>query len=314
MEDNNSFLAQINDLGEQDDIDLIKTYGIIIDIEEVEYKIFKLTLLIEEKIFSGIYITYNKRNAGLKKNDTILLYDIYLKKKKRKIYIYSYYDRRKKAKENIINNNIEQSIKYDLSPPFLIDTISKYSNIVYKSDIFIYKQKSNEYILIPILEEKEFIIKDNTNGKEFEKFILENKVKENSLIYIDNYILDKTISFNNFTLFNIVNLEYLDEYFRIKYNSKYKNKDMIFYQLNTNYNENFVLLKVIDIEEKYIIGIDYFLNIYKLLKSNEQIKNIQNIYTLIFVKYFSKSIEEPFYILTINDYSYIYIFENTFFE
>ena len=169
-------------------------------------------------------------------------------------------------------------------------------------------------MLIPILEEKKFYIDNNSNKAEFEKFILENKIEENSLIYIENYISQKgnNISFNNFTLYNAAKLEHLDEYFKKKFNPNYKNNDMILYNFNSSDKENFIFLKVIDIQEKYILGIDYFLNIFKLFKTTDKIKNIQDVYTIIFIKYFSKKIEDKFYILSLNEKSYIYIFENSF--
>ena len=103
----------------------------------------------------------------------------------------------------------------------------------------------------------------------------------------------------------------MDEYFKIKFNNDYKNNNIILYKLNTNTN-NFVLLKVIDIQDKYIIGIDYFLNMYKINKNNEKIKNINDVYTILFIKYFSTTIESPFYIIALQDNSKIYIFDNSF--
>ena len=311
-ESKESFLEEIKKLPGQKVIELKNTSGIIIDIEEVEYKIFKLTLQIEGKIYSGIYKIYDKFNE-VQKNNRIYLFRIELIKKERNIFLYSfsYCEQIKKEDINIVVKKEDIDI-YDLNPPSLIETITKNSGIIYKSDIFIYKQKPKEFVLIPILEEKEFIV-NNSNDNEFQKFILENELKNDSLIFIENYLLDKnSISFNYVTLFNIVKLEYLDEYFKKKFKLDYENKNIIYYKINSRNAYNFVLLKIIDIQDKYILGIDYFLNIYKIFKNTEKIKDIQNVYTILFIKGFSTSIEDSFFLLSLKENSYVYIFDNNF--
>jgi len=195
-----------------------------------------------------------------------------LVKKERKIYLYSSFS---KKRQNIQNENIIQDEAlfktYDLNPSSFITTISKIANIKYQSDFFIIREKSMEYILIPISEEKELSIK-NANQEKLKKFLQENRLKDNSLIYIENYLLEKdNISFNNLTLFNKVKLEYLDEYIKSKFNLEYKNEDIFHYKINPIYNKNnFILLKVIDIQDKFIIGIDIFSNIYKIDKNSQK--------------------------------------------
>ena len=73
------------------------------------------------------------------------------------------------------------------------------------------------------------------------------------------------------------------------------------------------MLKVIDIQDKYILGIDIFSNIYKIDKNYTEIKEIQNIYTVIFIKNYSKLIiQNSFLILSLNEKTYIHIIENSF--
>ena len=305
MEDNNNFLQKTKQLKDKKNIRLSEV-GTIMNIEEIEHKIFKLTLNIDSNIYKGIYIDGNKIEEKIELKDVIYIYKISLLKQKRNNYLYILlYDYGKNEdieEENIIKNNEENNI-YDLNSQSLIKTLE--SNINYKSDIFIYKQENKESVLFPILTDEKFIIDNNSNIKDFENFISKNEIKNDSLILIDNYILNNDkISFNNFTLFNIVKLDYMDEYFKIKFNNDYKNNNIILYKLNTNTN-NFVLLKVIDIQDKYIIGIDYFLNMYKINKNNEKIKNINDVYTILFIKYFSTTIEAPFYIITLQDNSKI---------
>ena len=311
-ESKESFLEEIKKLTGQKIIYLENTSGIIIDIEEVEYKIFKLTLQIEGKIYTGIYKQYDNLNE-VQKNNRIKLFMIELIKKERNIFLYSsgHCEQIKKEDINIVAKKEDIDI-YDLNPPSLIETITKNSGIIYKSDIFIYKQKTKEFALIPILEEKEFIV-NNSNENEFKKFILENKLKNDSLIFIENYLLDKNnISFNYVTLFNMIKLEYLDEYFKKKFKLDYKNKNIIYYKINSKNVYNFALLKIIDIQDEYILGIDYFLNIYKIFKNTEKIKDIQDVYTILFIKDFSTSIEDSFFLLSLKENSYVYIFDNNF--
>ena len=312
MEDNNNFLQKAKQLKDKKNIRLSEV-GTIMNIEEIEHKIFKLTLNIDSNTYKGIYIDGNKIEEKIELKDVIYIYKISLLKQKRNNYLYILlYDYGKNEdieEENIIKNNEENNI-YDLNPRSLIKTLE--SNINYKSDIFIYKQENKESVLFPILTDEKFIIDNNSNIKDFENFISKNEIKNDSLMLIDNYILNNDkISFNNFTLFNIVKLDYMDEYFKIKFNNDYKNNNIILYKLNIN-THNFVLLKVIDIQDKYIIGIDYFLNMYKISKNNEKIKNINDVYTILFIKYFSTTIEAPFYIITLQDNSKIYIFDNSF--
>ena len=61
METNNNFLEEIKNLKYEEEITLNNISGIIIEIEEVEYQKFNLTIEIKEKIYKGIYIEYSKK-------------------------------------------------------------------------------------------------------------------------------------------------------------------------------------------------------------------------------------------------------------
>jgi len=316
MEDSNEFLEKIIKLQNHEEVDLSNILGIITNIEQVEYETFKLSIKIKSIIYSGIYLKYNNKVDELKKGDSIKLFVMSLVKNERNIKLYSsnYQKKRNIQGENIIQDESLFKI-YDLNPSSFITTISKITKIKYQSDFFIIREKSMEYILIPISEEKELIIKNGANQERLKKFLQENELKDNSLIYIENYLLEKqNISFNNLTLFNKVKLEYLDEYIKSKFNLEYKNDDIFLYKINSIYNKNnFILLKVIDIQDKFILGIDIFSNIYKIDKNSTKIKEIQNIYTIIFIKNYSKLIiQDSFLIILLNEKTFINIIENSF--
>ena len=82
--------------------------------------------------------------------------------------------------------------------------------------------------------------------------------------------------------------------------------------MNSNYKKNFVLLKVIDIQNDYILTIDYFLNIFKISPKTQIIKNINNVYAIIFIKNFNLLIEDSLYKITLQKDSLVFIFENSF--
>ena len=316
MEDSNEFLEKIKKLQYCEEVDLSNTLGIITNIEQVEFETFKLSVKIENNIYCGIYLKYNNIVDELKKDDSLKLFVINLVKKERTINLYlSIYQKKQNIQdENIIQDKSLLKI-YDLNPSSFITTICKITNIKYQSDFFIIREKSMEYILIPISEEKELSIKSKENQEKLKKFLQENGVKDNSLIYIENYLLEKdNVTFNNLTLFNKVKLEYFDEYIKSKFNLEYKNDDIFRYKINAIYNKNnFILLKVIDIQDKFILGIDLFCNIYKIDKNSIKINEIQHIYTVIFIKNYSKLIiEDSFLILSLNEKTYIHIIENSF--
>ena len=202
-------------------------YGLIIDIEEIEYNRFRLTLKINETIYNGIYIDMNKsEEIDLIKGYKILLTRFKLIKKERNIYIYisSVFTSKVEDEEDL--NDIKNANIVDLNPNSLINTIKGKSDIIYSSDIFIYK-RNELHILSSIKNNEEFILGKNlfdTEAKDFIRFLSEKNIKTNDLIVIDNFILTKEkIEFNNLTLFNIVTLEYIDEYFRKKFNKYNEN-------------------------------------------------------------------------------------------
>ena len=197
------------------------------------------------------------------------------------------------------------------------------SKLKYESDIFIYKENKESFILMSLIaDSNKFIINKKNDKSEFKKFISKNKIKENSLILIENYLLEKkAIKFNNMTLFNLVKLEYLEDYFKNKliktnestnFNQLNKGDNYIHHQINIKYNNNIVFLKVIDIEENYFIGIDYTLNLFKIYKDSEKLKDINDVYEIVLIKNFDIKKEDQFLTLTLNGDSYINIFENSF--
>ena len=313
MEGDFNFLEIMKKFQSEKVIKLFNAQGIIKDIEEVEYKIFKLSIKINNNNYQGIYIKSIEENDEFKINDIIEFQRLNIIKKKRNIYLYlSFYSKEKNEKMKDLIVNEEHDNTFDLSPQSIIKTISTNIKINYMSDIFIIKQQDKEYILVPILIEKKFIIDNHSNKTEFEDFMSNNKIKEGSLIFIENYILENDkILFNNLTLFNLVKLEYLNEYFQKNFNPDYKN-NIIYYKMNSNYKKNFVLLKVIDIQNDYILTIDYFLNIFKISSKTQIIKNINNVYAIIFIKNFNLLIEDSLYKITLQKDSLVFIFENSF--
>ena len=314
MEDKNNFIDDIINLQQENEIELNNVVGRIKDIEEIEYNIVKLTLIIMGNVYNGIYIKYFQENIDLQKDDIIKLFMIEIIKKERSLYIYATNYHKLKNIKNVDTVSINKiKVTYDLNPLALIKTINKITNANYKSDIFIIKEINKEYTLISLLENEEFSIKDDEYKTTFKEFILSNNLKNDSLILIDNYILNKSeLLFNNTTLFNLVKLEYIDEYFKTKLNNDNNNKNVFYYKINGFTKRNFVFFKVIDIQDDYIVGIDYFMNIYKISNKYEKIKTIKNVYTIVFIKYFKESVEDSFYNLDLVENSFIYIFDNTF--
>ena len=316
MEESNEFLEKIKKLQYNEEVDLSNILGIITNIKQVEFETFKLSIKIENIIYCGIYLKYNNKAEELKEGDYIKLFEMTLVKNERKIKLYSSIY---KKKQNIQDENIIQDVTLfktcDLNPSSFITTICTITNIKYQSDFFIIREKSMEYILIPISEEKELSIKNRANKEKLKQFLKENELKDNSLIYIENYLLEHdSISFNNLTLFNKVKLEYIDEYIKSKFKFEYKNDDIFQYKINSIYNKiNFILLKVVDIQDKFILGIDIFSNIYKIDRNSTKIKEIQNIYEIILLKNYNELIiQDSFLILSLNEKTYIHIIENSF--
>ena len=207
MEDSIGLLENIIKLQNSEEVPLSNVSGIITNIEQVEYETFKLSIKIKNNIYYGIYLKYNEVDE-IKKGDSIILYEISLVKKERKIQLYSNIY---KIKKNIQIENVIQDDSlfetYEFNPSSFITTICKITKTKYQSDFFIVREKSMEYILIPISEEKELIIKSGENQEKLKIFLEENGLKDDSLIYIENYLFEKdNISFNNLTLFNKVKL------------------------------------------------------------------------------------------------------------
>ena len=335
MEKKNIFLEAIKNLQKKKMIIFSNSiFGIILEIEEIEYMKFKLDIKVNENIYKGILIEIKEAKVNiLKKGNKIILHNLILSKNERNIYIcpeaYSIYceDEYFFENENKITNDkisVDKSRDtFDLNPQSLIKTMNKIYNINYKSDIFIYKKIKEAHALISITDDKEFILYKNlfeTSSKEFMLFISEKQIKENCLILVDNYIFSQdNITFNNMTLFNLVNLKYIDEYFKKKLiknndllNINNKNEKMFYYKINSINSTNTLLIKVIEIKNQYILGIDYLCNIYKIDRNTDKLKNINDVFKIIFIKNFKLTVKDSIYILEIFDNSYVSIFDNTF--
>ena len=187
----------------------------------------------------------------------------------------------------------------------------------YNSNIFIFKQnKLGINILIPINEKKEININQNEENK-FNIFIKNNNIKS-GLISINNYIYDKnSISFNNLTLFHISKCEYIDEFFQkqlINKNNELK-KNSIFSYIKKDDQKpilDSVLLKVIEMNDNYFLGIDHIYNIYKVCNNNKKIIGI-DLYKLVLIKNFIMSNDNNIFDkIILSENSYVYIFENSF--
>ena len=269
----------------------------------------------------------------LKKGNKIVIHALVLSKNERNIYIcsesYSIYckDEYFFENENKISkdkNSVDKTRNsFDLNPKSLIKTMNNLWNIIYKSDIFIYKKNEEIHALISITDDKKFILGKNllqSSSNEFMSFILENQIKDNCLISVDNYLFSQdNIKINNMTLFNLVNLEYIDEYFKKKliknndlFNYDNKNGKIFYYKINSINHTNPLLIKVIDINNQYILGIDYLCNIYKIDRNRDIFKKINDVFKIIFIKYFNLEEKDSIYIVELFDYSYIQLFDNNF--
>ena len=333
MENDESLLESIKNLQNQNVIIFNNIFGLIIDIEETDYKNFKLDIKINQTIYKGIYINLNKSEiVNLEKGYKIALNYLKLIKKKRNIYIYtaSNYaynpnidndENKIKKEEDLINEKNCTIINLNLNS--LINTIKGKSDIIYDSDIFIYKKNNELYTLISITTNKEYILGKNlfdSKTKEFVNFLIKKEITQDNLILIDNYILtEERIEFNNLTLFNIVTLEYIDEYFRKKFKRYHENiypnnEDIkiIKYEKMPLKQDNLLLIKVIDIQDDYLLGIDYSYNLFKLHQNPNKFREIKDVYTIVFLKNFYLSEEDSIYIVKLCDFSYVYIFENSF--
>ena len=228
--------------------------GIITDVEEIEFMKYRLDIKIDETLYNGIYIDLNSNKKIILKKDYVILMNCFkLIKKERNFYIYtnssySYIsddfidNEQNKIIEKVDIMNIKKENIIDLNPNSFIEIMKSKFDVHYESDIFIYKKNNELHILISIINEEEFILGKNlmdSNSKDFIKFLSKEGIKNNNLIIIDNYIITKEgIKFNNLTLFNLVKLEYIDEYFKKKLNPKLEN-----IHLNNNEKKNISISK-----------------------------------------------------------------------
>ena len=239
------------------------------------------------------------------------------------IYLDEFFIRKFQNVFKLKNEGNDENHNYDLSYNGLIKILMEIEpKKIYNSNIFIFKEKEiDKIILVPIQEKNEIIINLDTNNK-FKIFLTKNNIKDNELIYIQNYFYENNnISFNSITLFNIAKCEHIDKFIQkklimnndkdIKINSiSHYNKDLIKKQIF-----DCIFLKVIEMNESFLLGIDHDYIIYKIYKNNNKVNKIDELYTLILIKDYTLSKEdEIFNTLAINENSYIYTFENSFYD
>ena len=336
MEINQDLLKLLKGFENQNIIALMHIIkGIITDVEEIEFMKYRLDIKIDETLYNGIYIDLKRNDEIILKKDYVILMNCFeLIKKERNFYIYtnssySYIsddfidNEQNKIIEKVDIMNIKKENIIDLNPNSFIEIMKSKFDVHYESDIFIYKKNNELHILISIINEQEFILGKNlmdSNSKDFIKFLSKEGIKNNNLIIIDNYIITKEgIKFNDLTLFNLVKLEYIDEYFKKKLNPKLENihlnnneKKILVSQKISQNQDNILLIKVVYIEDKFLLGIDYSYNIFKLYKDLYKFKEIIDVFAIIFIKNFKLSEEDSIYNLILNNNSYVHVFENTF--
>ena len=125
------------------------------------------------------------------------------------------------------------------------------------------------------------------------------------------------IKFNNFTTYLIADGEYLSKYFKKIYNKdeSYYNQD-IYYNLPLDLKKksNYLFIKVILIEEEYIIGIEQYPKLYKIKKYKDKLNQINDIYTFVIIRNYDEQSTDDLIIITLRDDSTVLTFENTFFD
>ena len=88
MEGDFNFLEIMKKFQSEKVIKLFNAQGIIKDIEEVEYKIFKLSIKINNNNYQGIYIKSIEENDKFKINDIIEFQRLNIIKKKKYLFVF----------------------------------------------------------------------------------------------------------------------------------------------------------------------------------------------------------------------------------
>ena len=316
MEDKN-FLDILKELENKDKINCDSIEGIINQIEQIDYNLFKISIIIENDIYNELYIK-DLTELSCKK---IFIYELSIMKEngKKKILIDSY-DLLRLKKSQILNkekNNVKKIYNLSDIPKILnINELEKYN-----SGLFFYKSKTVNSLIFNSFEElNEINIKLNSDNqyclKEIEQFF--NNLTEGKIIFIDNYLIkNDKISFINFTSFHLADGLYLAEYFQKKYNRENNYYKQIVYYNNSDidkYESNYLFIKVIYISDEYIIGIDQYPKLYKIIKYQDKLKKIDDIYLLLLIRNYEVSFMDNINILILNDNSNIFIFNNSFFD
>ena len=318
MESNN-FLVYIEKLEDNQSINFDQIEGIVMNIEEIDYNLFKLSVIIEKVQYDGLFI---KKSIELSiKKIYIVGLSLIKDKNKKNIKIFLKLDGYSLSYENnfsIIKLKEELKAIYDLTSE--IPKILSKNNKKYDSDIFFYKCKKDNLITFTSFEklkqiDMEITSNDNTYRNEIDEFF--KKILYEEIISIENYsIKNDKININNFTNYYLADAEYMAEYFKNKYNRKenYYNQDIyINIPTKTEYNSNYLFIKIIGISDEYLIGIEQLPKIYKIMKYKDKLNEIKDIYTFILIRKYNIQFSDDISILTLFDNSSIYIFKNTLF-
>ena len=235
--ENNSFLTQLKELEKNKKIEFDQIKGIVSNLEQIDYNLYKLSVIIEKVQYDGLFIE-NIENLPI---TTIFINGLCLIKENGKIKIQinpsGYTININEIPNSFVQKN-EIKNNYDLS------VISKLLNIINKNEkydygIFFYKSKKDNLIVLETFEElNQIVVKVSTDNEfclnEIEKFF--NNLSNGNMIYIENFLVkNDKIEFNNFTSYYLVDGEYLAKYFKKKYN-----REESYYKQNVYYDINII--------------------------------------------------------------------------
>ena len=315
----NIFMKQIKELETKENITFDQIKGDVTNIEEIDYNLYKLSVIIEKVEYDGLYIKCEEKPLI----ETIFIKKLCLMKEKQKNIkiLVDLYKHLSSSDEYEYVNSLKNKAEcfYDLD--FNFPKILNNKDEKYQSGIFIYKYKKDNLILLNTFEElnviKANIISIGKNSRnDINKFF--DKISDGTIVYIENFLMKNgNMNFTNFTTYNLADGEFLSEYFKKKYDreNNYYEKN-IYYNipLLQKYNSNYLFIKVIDITDEFIICIEQCPKLYKIKKTNQKLNRINDIYTFILIRNYKVLPSEDIYILEISQNSDIRIFENSLFN
>ena len=312
-----TFLEQLKGLEMYSNIDMENIEAKITNIEEVEYNLFKLSVIIEKVEYDGLY-TENKQKPIFQFINILQLTIMKQKELKGIKLLIKECEGFKtvsktlhRAQILLTSNNTKKKyfdLLYDI-PKLLSNEKEKYD-----SDFFIYNFKKDDFIVLTSFEKlneyKAIIYSVDKNYiNDIKKFF--DEISDGTIIYIENFLMKNGILFfTNFTTYDLANGEYLADYFKKKYNKEddyYKLKIYYDVPIKQKYDSNYLFIKVIYINDKYLIGIDQYPKLYKIKKSNEKLNQINDIYTLILLRNYEILFSDDISIIKLHNNSSIYI-------